>query len=105
VKSLTPQVCKTPELLSKLCFSPKWNVRAGADIHAVKTTGTVALFAMGLDTALQYLENGNLDTRRIATTGMTTFGSAFAGNYVGTQTSLLLTRSGGLAGKFAGPLG
>ncbi|GHT47076.1 hypothetical protein FACS189454_09130 [Planctomycetales bacterium] len=78
---------------------PRWNYTAGLDRQALRTAGFVAIAAVGIDAASQYMQTGEVNFGRIAATGAITGGSVLAGIYTGTQTSLLLTRTGG---KIAG---
>jgi hypothetical protein len=99
---LTNILKNDPEKFNRLCIQPKGNIFAGLDKGAFKIAGGFTVLSIGVDVIFQYAENKEIDVGRTVTMGGLTFGSIAAGNYAGTQASILLSRTSPLAAKFGG---
>lgn len=103
-RSMASEILNNPKKFNQLCVKPRWPMRAGLDSGVWKLAGIMGVVGMGIDGVSQYWEKGEVNVSRMMTMGALSGTSVIAGNYAGTQTSLLLARSGGLLGKLAGPL-
>jgi hypothetical protein len=105
VRMLTRQICQMPEEFNRLCFTPQKSIRAGLDSGSFRTAGLAAGIGVGFDMMSQYFETGEIDIRKTAVTGGVVFTSVVVGNYVGTQTSLLLSKYPILSQHVGGVIG
>jgi len=66
--------------------------------------GIVGIVATGIDAATQYWIDGRIDAQQLLAMGGLGVGSTVAGNYVGTQASLLLTKYSTVLGRVGGTI-
>jgi hypothetical protein len=103
-RQLTNEICQDAQKFDQLVTNPKWNYIAGLDWQAVKLSGLIGSISIAIDIGMQLYETGKINVKRAAVTGGVVFGSTMAGNYAGTQVSLLLGRSSSLLSKVGGNL-
>jgi hypothetical protein len=104
VRVLTDGICRNAEQFNYICMQPAHSYLAGLDARAFAGAGVVGAASMGIDALVQVWAGGEVDVGRVVTTGGLATGSAVVGNYVGVQTSQLLTRYSPLLGQYGGPI-